>query len=496
MSAVTEAHVELLFNWYDKDHNGTLEEAELLLVVKAITKKTDVDSVKAMEVWDTDGDKSVSVSEATKRINAIAQKAPQLVPRIHQVVSTCGSIAEAKFISQAEKLFECFDKDGNGKLDAGEVKAVVEAIKPSKKDVDMAKMMRAWDTDGNNEVDKAEFCNRVKAIAENCKTLKYEAAVDKMFEMMQTFIDHPAPESIVVVPATPQEEKQFEAEFEVDVDDVDTLFNYYDADRNGTLEPAEMLLMLKVVTGKEDPDPNKFMNMWDTDENGHVDRAECLKRLNEMIKSPKYGKGIKSRVDALINHVSNKDKLDEGKFKQKATELFASFDSDGNGVLDATEFKIVVKALLPDKQHGKKEMARIMKDWDKDGDTKITKEEFQGRLLEMVNQSSDKTVAGTMAKEMIARMQKQIELTSIAKLMSQGTRVSRSDGKQVPVDEDYDADIPEGKILEKPKMVARDSGPFDHPDVEKPSCSVPLLSTATLFVFIVGGSHLYKKFCC
>merc|ERR1712070_166374 len=62
--------------------------------------------------------------------------------------------------------------------------------------------------------------------------------------------------------------------------------------------------------------------------------------------------------------------------------LFAHFDSDGNGDVDAEE---IVKAIASIKQVAESKVNKkmISKVWDADGDGKITKEEFFTRMQRM-----------------------------------------------------------------------------------------------------------------
>ena len=56
-----------------------------------------------------------------------------------------------------KEMFEVFDKDKNGSIDAGELKAIMMALGMEVTDEDVRGMIQEADNDGDGQIDYEEF---------------------------------------------------------------------------------------------------------------------------------------------------------------------------------------------------------------------------------------------------------------------------------------------------------------------------------------------------
>merc|ERR1711966_585918 len=74
--------------------------------------------------------------------------------------------------------------------------------------------------------------------------------------------------------------------------------------------------------------------------------------------------------------------------KQELREAFDLFDTDGSGAVDASELHVAMKALGFEPK--KEEIAKMVKEMDKDGDATVDFEEFCIMMAEKMNQKDGK----------------------------------------------------------------------------------------------------------
>merc|ERR1711959_658495 len=96
------------------------------------------------------------------------------------------------------------------------------------------------------------------------------------------------------------------------------------------------------------------------------------------------GRASRSAADARAAELKN---LTEEQ-KAELREAFDLFDTDGSGAVDATELHTAMKALGFEPK--KEEIAKMVKEMDKDGDATVDFEEFCKMMAEKMNQKDGK----------------------------------------------------------------------------------------------------------
>merc|ERR1712139_714552 len=95
----------------------------------------------------------------------------------------------------------------------------------------------------------------------------------------------------------------------------------------------------------------------------------------------------KGRYDAANKRAAELKGLTEEQ-KQELREAFDLFDTDGSGAVDSSELHTAMKALGFEPK--KEEIAKMVREMDKDGDATVDFEEFCVMLAEKMNQKDGK----------------------------------------------------------------------------------------------------------
>jgi len=120
---LTVAECKAMFELFDKDCNGSLDQLEVVQMIKIIKGSDQVNAVKIMQAWDKDQNGQVSVDEFQERMLQIAADKPSWVPRIREMVAH--TKLQSVLSEALSELFSAFDVDNNGVLDLEEIKLLV-----------------------------------------------------------------------------------------------------------------------------------------------------------------------------------------------------------------------------------------------------------------------------------------------------------------------------------------------------------------------------------
>ena len=145
LAQLTEAQIaqfRIGFSRYDKDGDGTIDNAELGTVMKSLgqdpTPKEIDDMIKE---FDTDGNGSLDFDEFCL-----------------MMVGLMGDRDEEAELIEA---FKFFDKDGSGLIDPDELKAVMETYGEKMSDEEIAEMVKEADIDGDGQISYGEFVKMI-----------------------------------------------------------------------------------------------------------------------------------------------------------------------------------------------------------------------------------------------------------------------------------------------------------------------------------------------
>jgi len=146
--------LEALFNAFDDDHSGELDEEEVgLLVSQMGTKLSPEENHNLFRIMDADGGGTVSFREFATVI-------------LHQKNSTSGNL---NFDGLGEKMFAIFDQDGSGSVSQQEI---IDQMMKMGKNWDHASLMfflQELDKDGDGEIEKEEFIAYIHSIEAEVK---------------------------------------------------------------------------------------------------------------------------------------------------------------------------------------------------------------------------------------------------------------------------------------------------------------------------------------
>ena len=138
LDPTVEAELRQAFELFDKDGSNTIDKAELKAVMQSLGQDlSDGDLSLLYEQMDPDGSGTIDFAEFC---DVMAPDPSSETPA--QV---------------AASVFLMLDKDGSGKITAGELKASVMMINPSVTDEDVAAAMELFDKDRTGTITEKEF---------------------------------------------------------------------------------------------------------------------------------------------------------------------------------------------------------------------------------------------------------------------------------------------------------------------------------------------------
>ena len=222
--------------------------------------------------------------------------------------------------------FAALDADGSGKVDMGEYLqfSLRDALARSSDRV--IDLFKKWDEDKSGVIDKKEFCQAMNALG-----------------------------------------------FSIPPAECGKVFDQLDEDKSGKLEYKELNAVLRKGTGSDaakrhlqrGKDAQGKSGKGTARANNSNYQSARVAALPPMVKlSIKSGKNVAEQLKEILDQNS-----------VKLIDLFREWDTDGNGAIDAKEFRKAVSALGYDVP--KKEMNKVFADLDASGDGFIEYGEFK-----------------------------------------------------------------------------------------------------------------------
>ncbi|ELR14478.1 uncharacterized protein ACA1_192080 [Acanthamoeba castellanii str. Neff] len=139
-----------------------------------ITEEQRIEIKAAFDLFDTDGNGSISATELASILKKMGTEASEseLKDMIHEIdVDGDGEIQFEEFLllfsrhkknqlpedEELRQAFKVFDADGNGTISKVELKRVMDMLGEKLNDAQIDEMMKEADTNGDGEIDFGEF---------------------------------------------------------------------------------------------------------------------------------------------------------------------------------------------------------------------------------------------------------------------------------------------------------------------------------------------------
>jgi Ca2+-binding EF-hand superfamily protein len=265
-----------LFDLYDTDNNGYLDEAEVELVLQALKpSQAKFDKEKYMKVWDKDGNNKVEREEFVQRVADLAADSRignfedvliRLKKKAYAAKHRQFTVDAATEITAAQSaaIFDAYDTNGNGELDDAELLILLKDLRPKKENFDLKTIYPEWDADGNGKIVKEEVHAKLQKIAGENK--------EWLANIKQASLDLLKTQNKMIALNSLAHE----------------LFQSYDVDGNGYLDEHEVEIVVRALKPEQDKfDRAAIMKAWDKDSNAQVGEEEFVQRCAEIVARAK-----------------------------------------------------------------------------------------------------------------------------------------------------------------------------------------------------------------
>lgn len=126
------------FEEFDKDGSGTITTKELLPVLRSIGQNPTEDEILSLVIeYDVNGDGTIDFDEFLEMMMKQSKDVDQTI--------------------EIREAFKIFDRDGNGYIDAKELKQVVTRMGEALTSAEADEFMKEADLDGDGKLDYNEF---------------------------------------------------------------------------------------------------------------------------------------------------------------------------------------------------------------------------------------------------------------------------------------------------------------------------------------------------
>ena len=276
------------------------QRAERAVSKAAYTDRDRAVALQRFKLFDKNGDNSLNKEEVAELMTALEMNhgwGDEELSKLYADYGEGGEITDKKFLDMFTYLQEhkqraeedamlqqlkTYDADGNGGLDAHEVKEFLVAAGLQVDDAYVAGLMKDFDTDGDGQIDISEIAAVLEFLQIDPRSTPASSSTQ--------------PQQVTDAMAV----EEFEA---------------LDSNSDGTLDATEVRALMQAAGyAVDDSYVAELFGQFDADKSGRIDREEILQLLEFL-------------------QITG-DKLEGAKKKLKGAQGFAIMDQDGDGTLD------------------------------------------------------------------------------------------------------------------------------------------------------------------
>jgi len=311
------SYLQRLFKIGDTNGDGVLQPAEFeSLLRKSGFEFDDAMISKICEAADVNHDGLIEYDEFVPAIMALVHNTqPASAQAVASSVAAMPNLAQvppAQLERYMQRLFKIGDKDGNGVLDALELRDLLRKSGFQLDNQTIARMMVASDTNRDGVIQFSEFCRAIRSLHSD------GFAVGQL------------PDVSNVAPAELRSYLQ-------------RLFKIGDKNGDGVLQPAEFeSLLRKSGFNFDDMTIRKIMSEADTNHDGLIDYEEFVPAILAIVGQKSFHDDYPVPA-ATAEAMPDFRSVPPQQLELYLQRLFKVGDRDGNGVLDALEFRDLLR---------------------------------------------------------------------------------------------------------------------------------------------------------
>ncbi|KAK3241898.1 hypothetical protein CYMTET_48379 [Cymbomonas tetramitiformis] len=415
-----------VFNEFDTDNSGELDVRELEKLLKRLLSDITPAQIRYFTVMlDVDGDGKVTYAELTEGIRDCYASGQSLEAR-DTVTADDVLMKLAHHVQEnhqsVKSIFDQADKHNTGLLNQNELAGLMKKVMPglSKREQRaLIRQMSSFDVDGDGRWSFRELLQALRLVRTRVQeggtpvatpSTPMQAAkeewlleeisyggVNYLIDRVSGKVYHDTPDaqwpelaghftkgSLVLLPKTLDLFQSLDIYLKEHQTRLQDVFNKFDLDKNGTLDPREMSLFLKeLMPEASNKQVRYFQLMFDLDGDGGITLEELQGVLRECIRA-----GGKMVAQTELSPEDVLKKLAEflSQNKVSAEKLFKAYDKDHSGSLGSAELARLVRQLLPSLSSTEvRNLLVRLRELDRNGDGEVSFHELkQGlRLLKV-----------------------------------------------------------------------------------------------------------------
>lgn len=386
----SELSLPELFAMIDKDGSGSVDVNEFRAGLRSVGLSfSDADIDELLKLVDADGDGELECDEFCSCMDEIIEQDASSGPSV--LTNLCNHLHVHG--TNAQELFDSFDDDNTGDLDAKEFHAILVQVGINVSETAARQAMNELDLDGDGQLEISELVNNIaefqrkrrvfaaKTLGKVCDYVKQaKTSVARVFsrvdsddsgnldvlEMQEAFRKMGQDLSELEVEEIMQELggtssatmtttgfldklKQFEAERIADTSKCEALFRQFDSDCSGSLDREEVKVLAgELGLAEQVQDPNFLAQLISDIEDARVDLDDDNEQQDGTVSYDEFlpwflanGRSFLPRPTYPTNDTM------ETPSNEELHGLFNKIDTDGSGGVSQTEAQEAVAMMFP-----------------------------------------------------------------------------------------------------------------------------------------------------